>query len=107
MRQVAAQARQVGVPRPDDTLAALAAAAPAGPLKLRERLAAAACARHLVRAAVRGGRGGRHHAGHQRRPGLLLLGAAGALDLSLNLFLLLLVGTCFVLVAAAPGDQLR
>ena len=61
------------LPRPDDTLAALAARRPAAEPRARRPHAQ----RHLAGAAVRGGRGGRHHAGQQRRPGHASTGAAG------------------------------
>ena len=72
-RQVAAQSRQVSVPRPTATLAALSTAA-AGRWA-RQRRRAHRARSHLVHAAVRGGRRRRDDAwGNGARPGQRLLG---------------------------------
>ena len=59
--------------------------------------------RHLARAAVRGGGGGRHDAGHQRRPGDASTGAAGAPTSRSTCSSSLVAAACFVLVLAAQA----
>ena len=96
VQQVPAQARLVTVPRPDETLAALAAAAGAVAHRCGPSSGSSCCSCVAVVAASTLG----------ANDGLVTFFWRGwRLDLSLNLFVVGLLVTCFVLVSAFQAVQ--